>query len=136
MKRPFDDPFSALEPVLKAHPPGGQAAAVVVDVHCEATSEKMALGHFCDSRATLAIGTHTHVPTADAMILPVGLDNMDQVFPSLKKFRRAKITVKIGKPCCSVKHLDTVSFKKFANIVRELFNHLFFACHHCRQIQT
>jgi metallophosphoesterase (TIGR00282 family) len=72
MKRPFDDPFSALEPVLKAHPPGGQAAAVVVDVHCEATSEKMALGHFCDGRASLTVGTHTHVPTADAMILPGG----------------------------------------------------------------
>ncbi len=72
MKRPFDDPFSALEPVLKAHPLGGQASAVIVDVHCEATSEKMALGHFCDGRASLAVGTHTHVPTADAMILPGG----------------------------------------------------------------
>jgi hypothetical protein len=76
MKRPFDDPFSALDPVLKAHPPGGQAAAIVVDVHCEATSEKMALGHFCDGRASLAIGTHTHVPTADAMILPGGTGYM------------------------------------------------------------
>ncbi|MFK7763076.1 MAG: TIGR00282 family metallophosphoesterase [Roseobacter sp.] len=72
MKRPFDDPFSALEPVLKAHPLGGQASAVVVDIHCEATSEKMALGHFCDGRASLAVGTHTHVPTADAMILAGG----------------------------------------------------------------
>lgn len=72
MKRPFDDPFSALEPVLKSHPLGGQASAVIVDIHCEATSEKMALGHFCDGRASLAVGTHTHVPTADAMILPGG----------------------------------------------------------------
>lgn len=72
MKRPFDDPFSALEPVLKAHPLGGQAAAVIVDIHCEATSEKMATGHFCDGRASLVVGTHTHVPTADAMILPGG----------------------------------------------------------------
>lgn len=72
MKRPFDDPFSALEPVLKAYPLGGQAAAVLVDVHCEATSEKMALGHFCDGRASLVVGTHTHVPTADAMVLPGG----------------------------------------------------------------
>jgi calcineurin-like phosphoesterase len=72
MKRPFDDPFSALEPVLKSHPLGGQAAAVIVDVHCEATSEKMALGHYCDGRASLVVGTHTHVPTADAMVLPGG----------------------------------------------------------------
>ena len=72
MKRPFDDPFSALEPVLKTHPLGGQAAAVLVDVHCEATSEKMAMGHFCDGRASLVVGTHTHIPTADAMLLPGG----------------------------------------------------------------
>lgn len=72
MKRPFDDPFSALEPVLKAHPLGGMAQAVIVDMHCEATSEKMAMGHFCDGRASLVVGTHTHVPTADAMVLPGG----------------------------------------------------------------
>jgi metallophosphoesterase (TIGR00282 family) len=72
MKRPFDDPFSALEPVLKAHPLGGLASAIIVDVHCEATSEKMALGHYCDGRASLVVGTHTHVPTADAMVLPLG----------------------------------------------------------------
>ena len=72
MKRPFDDPFSAVEPVFKTHPLGGQADAIVVDYHCEATSEKMAMGHWCDGRASLVVGTHTHVPTADAMILPGG----------------------------------------------------------------
>ena len=72
MKRAFDDPFSALDGVLKSYPLGGQAAAVLVDVHCEATSEKMATGHFCDGRASLVVGTHTHVPTADAQILPGG----------------------------------------------------------------
>lgn len=72
MKRPFDDPFSALEPVLKSHPLGGLAHAVIVDFHCEATSEKMAMGHYCDGRASLVVGTHTHVPTADAMVLPRG----------------------------------------------------------------
>jgi hypothetical protein len=72
MKRPFDDPFSAVEPVLKAHPLGGRAQAVLVDMHCEATSEKMAMGHWCDARASVVVGTHTHVPTADAMILPGG----------------------------------------------------------------
>ena len=72
MKRPFDDPFSALEPVLKTHPLGGLASAIIVDMHCEATSEKMAMGHWCDGRASLLVGTHTHVPTSDAMILPGG----------------------------------------------------------------
>ncbi len=72
MKRPFDDPFSAIEPVLRAHPLGGRVQAIVVDVHAEATSEKMALGHWCDGRASLVVGTHTHVPTGDAQILNGG----------------------------------------------------------------
>lgn len=72
MKRPFADPFSAIEPILKRHPRGGAAQAVIVDMHCEATSEKMAMGHFCDGRASLVAGTHTHVPTGDAMILGRG----------------------------------------------------------------
>ena len=72
MKRPFDDPFSAIETVLKTHRIGGSVQAAIVDVHAEATSEKMALGHWCDGQASLVVGTHTHVPTADAMILPGG----------------------------------------------------------------
>jgi metallophosphoesterase (TIGR00282 family) len=72
MKQPFDDPFSALEPVLKRHPPGGMVQASLVDVHCEATSEKAALGWYCDGRASIVAGTHTHVPTDDARVLPGG----------------------------------------------------------------
>ncbi|MBC7142746.1 MAG: YmdB family metallophosphoesterase [Rhodobacteraceae bacterium] len=72
MKRPFDDPFSALDGVLRAHPLGGAVQATLVDIHCEATSEKMGVGHWCDGRASLVVGTHTHVPTADAQILPGG----------------------------------------------------------------
>ncbi len=72
MKRAFDDPFSAIDAVLRAHPLGGAVQATVVDMHCEATSEKMGMGHFCDGRASLVVGTHTHVPTADAQILPGG----------------------------------------------------------------
>ena len=72
MRRPFDDPFSAIDAVLRAHPLGGMVQAAIVDVHAEATSEKMAMGHFCDGRASLVVGTHTHVPTADTMILPRG----------------------------------------------------------------
>ncbi len=72
MKRPFDDPFSALETTLKTHPLMGRIHAAIIDIHCEATSEKMAVGHFCDGKASLVVGSHTHVPTADAMILPGG----------------------------------------------------------------
>ncbi|SFA85418.1 hypothetical protein SAMN05421688_1178 [Poseidonocella pacifica] len=72
MKRPFDDPFSHADAVLRQHPLGGNAQAILLDMHCEATSEKMAMGHFCDGKASLVVGTHTHVPTADAQILPGG----------------------------------------------------------------
>jgi metallophosphoesterase (TIGR00282 family) len=72
MKRPFDDPFGGIEQVLKTHPLGATVNAALVDVHCEATSEKMAMGHWCDGRASICVGTHTHVPTADTMILPGG----------------------------------------------------------------
>lgn len=72
MKRPFDDPFSAVDAVLRAHPLGGAVQAAIVEIHCEATSEKMGMGHFCKGRASLVVGTHTHVPTADAQIMPGG----------------------------------------------------------------
>ena len=72
MKRAFDDTFSAIDTVLNTHKLGGAVQAAIVDVHCEATSEKMAMGQFCAGRASLVVGTHTHVPTSDAMILPGG----------------------------------------------------------------
>lgn len=72
MKRPFDDPFSAIEAVLKSYPLGGAVAATIVDMHCEATSEKMGMGHWCDGRASLVAGTHTHVPTGDARVMSKG----------------------------------------------------------------
>ncbi|MGH1367621.1 MAG: TIGR00282 family metallophosphoesterase [Maritimibacter sp.] len=72
MKRAFDDPFGTIDQALKPFPLGGAVQAILVDVHCEATSEKMAMGHFLDGRASMVVGTHTHVPTADAMILPGG----------------------------------------------------------------
>jgi 2',3'-cyclic-nucleotide 2'-phosphodiesterase len=66
------DPFSALEREIEACGLGAGADAIIVDVHAEATSEKQAIGHFLDGRASLIVGTHTHVPTADHMILPDG----------------------------------------------------------------
>jgi metallophosphoesterase (TIGR00282 family) len=68
----LDDPFAAVDKELEACPLGVACDAAVVDMHAEATSEKMAMGHFCDGRASLVVGTHTHVPTADAQILNGG----------------------------------------------------------------
>ena len=69
---PLDDPFARLETLLTQYPLGRVVSAIVVDFHAEATSEKMAMGHFADGRVSAVIGTHTHVPTADAQILPGG----------------------------------------------------------------
>ncbi len=68
----LDDPFAAIERELVAAPLGASADALVIDFHGEATSEKMAMGYFVDGRASLVVGTHTHVPTADHRILPAG----------------------------------------------------------------
>ncbi len=68
----LDDPFAALDRELASHPLGNGCQAVVVDMHAEATSEKWALGHFADGRASLVVGTHTHVPSADHRILSGG----------------------------------------------------------------
>jgi metallophosphoesterase (TIGR00282 family) len=76
---PLDDPFAAAASALEQialgagrQRPGGQVHAAIVDIHAEATSEKMAMGHFCDGRASLVAGTHSHIPTADAQVLPGG----------------------------------------------------------------
>jgi 2',3'-cyclic-nucleotide 2'-phosphodiesterase len=76
---PLDDPFAAIERTLAAHPLAGPADAIIIDMHGEATSEKQAMGHFCDGRASLVVGTHTHVPTADHQILPHGTAFMSDV---------------------------------------------------------
>lgn len=72
MKQPYDDPFSAVDAALKPHTLGATVQATLIELHAEATSEKMALGHYLDGRTSLAVGAHTHVPTADAQILPRG----------------------------------------------------------------
>ena len=69
---PVDDPFRAVEAAIAACPLGEQADAILVDFHTEATSEIQAMGFFLDGRATLVVGTHTHIPTADARILKSG----------------------------------------------------------------
>jgi 2',3'-cyclic-nucleotide 2'-phosphodiesterase len=69
---PYDDPFRALEAELARYALGATVHALVIDLHAEATSEKMALAHLADGRASAVIGTHTHVPTADPWIMPGG----------------------------------------------------------------
>jgi hypothetical protein len=69
---PLDDPFASVEAELANHRLGASVQAIVLDLHAEATSEKMAMGHVVDGRVSLCVGTHTHVPTADTMILPGG----------------------------------------------------------------
>jgi metallophosphoesterase (TIGR00282 family) len=68
----LDDPFARLDDILADYRLGENMAATLVDFHAEASSEKMALGHFADGRVSAVFGTHSHVPTADAQILPGG----------------------------------------------------------------
>jgi hypothetical protein len=66
----LDDPFAAVERELSACALKSGADAIVLDMHCEATSEKQSMGYFVDGRVSLVVGTHTHCPTADHRIMP------------------------------------------------------------------
>ena len=66
---PVDCPFKAMDRALSEIP---KDLPVFVDFHAEATSEKMTMGHYLDGRVTAVVGTHTHVQTSDAMLLPKG----------------------------------------------------------------
>ena len=76
---PLDDPFAAVDRELVACPLKRGADAIVIDMHAETTSEKQAMGHFLDGRASLVVGTHTHAPTADHRVLPGGTAFMSDV---------------------------------------------------------
>jgi metallophosphoesterase (TIGR00282 family) len=65
----LDDPFRAADAILAAHP---DSKIVFCDMHAETTSEKTAMGWFLDGRASAVVGTHTHIPTADARVLTRG----------------------------------------------------------------
>lgn len=71
-KEYLDSPFYAAEDALAGVTLGGNVDAVLVDMHAEATSEKNAMGHFLDGKVSAVVGSHTHVPTADARIFPGG----------------------------------------------------------------
>ena len=103
---PLDDPFLGVDAVLRNHKlgRGGSVAAILVDMHAETTSEKMAMGHHLDGRVTAVVGTHTHVPTADAQILPGGTAYMtdlgmcgdyDSVIGMQKGLATARFTTKL-----------------------------------------
>jgi len=70
MKPPANCPFAAVDRVLASLPK--DVKIIVVDVHAEATSEKIAMGWHLDGRVSVVFGTHTHVPTADERVLPGG----------------------------------------------------------------
>ena len=72
-----DDPFRAADRILAGL--GGAARAVIIDFHAEATSEKAAFAWYLDGRVSAVLGTHTHVPTADARVLPGGTAFMADV---------------------------------------------------------
>ncbi|MDB5315709.1 MAG: metallophosphoesterase [Rhodospirillales bacterium] len=69
---PLDDPFRAVQAEVQKHPLGSAVQAIIIDIHAEATSEKQAMAHSFDGLASLVIGTHTHVPSADDRILTGG----------------------------------------------------------------
>jgi metallophosphoesterase (TIGR00282 family) len=69
---PLDDPFRAVEALLARNKLGANIQAAIIDIHAEASSEKMAFGHAFDGRVSAVVGTHTHVPTVDHQILPGG----------------------------------------------------------------
>ena len=68
----LDDPFPAVEREIEQCRLGIDCDAILLDFHGEASSEKMAMGHFCDGRVSVVVGTHTHTPTADHHILQGG----------------------------------------------------------------
>lgn len=71
-KEHTDCPFATADRILESVRLGSSVSAIIVDFHAEATSEKMAMGQYLDGRVSMVVGSHTHVPTADARILPKG----------------------------------------------------------------
>ncbi len=75
----YGDPFQAIDQELDGLALGSGADCIIVDIHAEATSEKMAMGHYLDGRVTLVVGSHTHVPSADQQILGGGTAYMTDI---------------------------------------------------------
>ena len=121
----LDCPFASIERELAASPLRDVADAIVVDVHAEASSEKMAMGHFCDGLVSLVVGTHTHTPSADAQILPagtayqtdagmcgdydsvIGMQKEEALSRFLTKMRRGRLQPALGEPSLCGVIVDT-----------------------------
>lgn len=67
-----DDPFAAMDDLLKLYKVGNNVDAIIVDIHAEASAEKVGFARYFDGRVSAVLGTHTHIPTADAQILKKG----------------------------------------------------------------
>tara|TARA_R110002096_G_scaffold435548_1_gene661405 strand:- start:61056 stop:61874 length:819 start_codon:yes stop_codon:yes gene_type:complete len=111
---PLDDPFKAVNNELKKHQLGATVKFILVDIHAEATSEKMAMGQFLDGRASLVVGTHSHIPTADAQIFDggtayqtdagmcgdynsvIGMDKVEPINRFTKKLRGDRFSPALG----------------------------------------
>jgi hypothetical protein len=92
---PLDDPFRTVEAAIEEAPLGRVCDAILVDMHAEATSEKQAMAWRLDGRASLVVGTHTHTPTADHRILPLGTGylsdaGMTGCYDSILGFQKAE----------------------------------------------
>jgi len=72
MNLSLDDPFKGIHEFLEKERLGSTCDAIIIDMHGEATSEKKAFGFYVDGKVSAVLGTHTHVPTADSIILPKG----------------------------------------------------------------
>lgn len=68
----LDDPFAAVKKIVDKYAIGKTVDSIIVDFHAEATSEKMAMGHFLDGRVSAVVGSHTHIPTADCHVMVGG----------------------------------------------------------------
>ena len=105
---PLDDPFQSMSKMLQTCEMGKDVHAIFVDFHGEATSEKMALAHFLDGKVSAVVGTHTHIPTADAHVLKGGTafqcdagmtGDYDSVIGVMKEIPVRKFTRKVpGQP--------------------------------------
>ena len=111
---PLDDPFKAVDNELKKYRLGSTVDFILVDIHAEATSEKMAMGQFLDGRVSLVVGTHSHIPTADAQIFDggtayqtdagmcgdynsvIGMDKVEPIQRFTKKLRGDRFSPAVG----------------------------------------
>ena len=117
--RKTDDLFTAAKNLQKKIKLKQEADFIVIDVHAETTSEKMAIGHFFDGKATVVVGTHTHIPSADTRILDngtayqteigmcgdynsvIGMDKENSIMKFLKDSNAKKHFPAEGKPTLS-----------------------------------